>query len=79
MIYRGALWISFLVGFLLPSCSTHSGGAPGSQCLYLTPKHGFQPQITPSPFKLIVDTTEIEPGNKKLADLNFVRLVFKVV
>jgi hypothetical protein len=43
-------------------CSTYSGGAPASQCMYMTPKHGFQPQVSPSPFRLLVDKTEMEPG-----------------
>ena len=48
----------------LPHTSSYSDGAPDSQCFYMTPKHGFQQQVSPAPYEIVLDEFNIGPGER---------------
>ncbi|TRY76535.1 hypothetical protein TCAL_00097 [Tigriopus californicus] len=52
---------NIILGWVLPGAMPYSRGAPVSQCEYMTPKHGFQPQITKAFPTFEVGTTRNTP------------------
>lgn len=62
---------------LICRVETYSRGAPNSQCHWMTPKHGFQPQISPSPASIAVADLAVASDERVLVSLKSSRGLFK--